>query len=64
MCSLNDTDAPTDIHLDWKRNKSAEKGDCGHQKVNKLRSIYENASRPGSFGGVQSYYSVAKNTEN
>ena len=26
MRSLRDTDAPTDIHLGWKWNKSAEKG--------------------------------------
>ena len=30
--SLNDTDAPADIHLGWKWNKSVEKGDWGSLK--------------------------------
>ena len=32
MCSLKDTDAPADIHLGWKWNKSVEKGDWGSLK--------------------------------
>ena len=28
--------------------------------MNKLRSIYENASIPGSYGGVESLYREAK----
>ena len=60
MCSLKDTDAPSDIHLGWKWNKSVEKGDGVHEKMNKLRSIYENASSPGSYGGVESLYREAR----
>ena len=30
MRSLNDTDAPADIHLEWKWNKSVEKGTGVH----------------------------------
>ena len=29
MCSLKDKDAPADIYLAWKWNKSVEKGDWG-----------------------------------
>ena len=32
MRSLKDTDAPADIHLGWKWNKSVEKGDWGSLK--------------------------------
>ena len=32
MRSLQDTDAPADIHLGWKWNKSVEKGDWGSLK--------------------------------
>ena len=32
MCSLKDTNAPADIHLGWKWNKSVEKGDWGSLK--------------------------------
>ena len=32
MRLLRDTDAPADIHLGWKWNKGAEKGDCGSPK--------------------------------
>ena len=60
MRSLKDTDAPADIHLGWKWNKSVEKGDWGSLKDDKLRSIYENASSPGSYGGVESVYREAK----
>ena len=30
--SLRDTDAPADIHLGWRWNEGAEKGDCGSLK--------------------------------
>ena len=32
MCSLNDTDAPADIYLGWKWNRSVENGDWGSLK--------------------------------
>ena len=32
ICSLKDTDAPADIHLGWKWNKSVEKRDWGSLK--------------------------------
>ena len=50
MRSLKDTDAPADIHFGWKWNKSVEKGDWGSLKY---EYIYENASSPGSYGGVK-----------
>ena len=60
MCLLKDTNAPADIHLGWKLNKSEEMGDWCSLKLNKLRSIYKNASSSSSYGGVESLYREAK----